>query len=69
MLQILQKFVLYPAMMVATHYSYIDWPMLASAFLNQACAGLWPVRAWFLKIDPVWIVCMRVCVCVHARGY
>ena len=28
-------------------------------FLNQA-------RAWFLKIDPVWIVGMRVCVCVSA---
>ena len=31
-------------------------------FLNQARAGLWPVRTWFLKIDPVQIVCMRVCV-------
>ena len=39
-------------------------------FLNQA-------RAWFLKIDPVRIVGMRVrvcacvcvCVCVRARGY
>ena len=30
-------------------------------------------RAWFLKIDPVRIVGMRVrmsvCVCVHAQGY
>ena len=33
-------------------------------FLNQA-------RTWFLKIDPVRIVCMRVCVCVCVcpRGY
>ena len=31
-------------------------------FLNQARAGHRPVHAWFLKIDPVWIVCMRVCV-------
>ena len=37
-------------------------------FLKQA-------RAWFLKIDPVWIVgmrvrvCVLVCVCVRARGY
>ena len=36
-------------------------------FLNQARAGLWPARAWFLKIDPVWIVGMRVCVCVCPR--
>ena len=26
--------------------------------------GLWPARAWFLKIDPVWIVSVCVCVCV-----
>ena len=32
--------------------------------LNQARAGLWLARAWFLKIDPVWIVCM--CMCVFA---
>ena len=35
-------------------------------FLNQARAGR---SAWFLKIDPVRIVCMRACVCVRARGY
>ena len=33
-------------------------------FLNQACAGCRPTRAWFLKIDPVRIVGMRVRVCV-----
>ena len=33
-------------------------------FLNQAHSGLWPVRAWFLKIDPVQIVSMHACVCV-----
>ena len=27
-------------------------------------AGLWLACAWFLKIDPVRIVCMRACVCV-----
>ena len=32
--------------------------------LNQARAGLWPAHAWFLKIDPVRIVSMRVCFCV-----
>ena len=36
-------------------------------FLNQVCAGHRPVRAWFLKIDPVWIVGMRACVCVCPR--
>ena len=42
-------------------------------YLNQARAGLRPARAWFLKIDPVRIVCMCVCVCVcvsvRPRGY
>ena len=33
-------------------------------FLNQARAGHRPALAWFLKIDPVRIVSMRVCVCV-----
>ena len=33
-------------------------------FLNQARAGRRPVHAWFLKIDPVWIVGMHACVCV-----
>ena len=39
--------------------------------LNQVRASLWPARTWFLKIDPVWIVGMRVrvcaCVCPHPR--
>ena len=34
------------------------------AFLNQVCAGRRLARAWFLKIDPVQIVVMHVCVCV-----
>ena len=29
-------------------------------FLNQAHTGLWPAHAWFLKIDPLWIVGMHV---------
>ena len=33
-------------------------------FLNQVRAGHRPVCAWFLKIDPVQIVGMRVCACV-----
>ena len=23
-----------------------------------------PARTWFLKIDPIWIIGMRVCVCM-----
>ena len=42
-------------------------------FLNQARAGLWPVRTWFLEITfipPVYVcVCVCACVCVHPRGY
>ena len=41
-------------------------------FLNQARAGRRPARAWFLEIDPVrerLYACVRVCVCVRARGY
>ena len=37
------------------------------SFLNQVCAGLWLARGWFLKIDPVWIVGMCVCVCPRPR--
>ena len=35
-----------------------------SVLLNQARVSLWLARAWFLKINPVQIVCMSVCVCV-----
>ena len=37
--------------------------------LNQVRVGLWPACAWFLKIDPVRIVSMRVCgfVCLRPR--
>ena len=40
---------------------------IRSPFLNQARAGRRPARAWFLKIDSVRIVGMRVCVCVCPR--
>ena len=33
-------------------------------FLNQVRAGHRPACTWFLKIDPVQIVCMHACVCV-----
>ena len=35
-------------------------------FLKQVCAGHRPAHAWFLKIDPVQIVGMRVCTCVSS---
>ena len=49
--------------------------VLSLMFLNQVRAGHRPAHTWFLKIDPVQIVGMRVCVCVcvcvcvRARGY
>ena len=42
--------------------------VLCSTFyilLNQARSGQWPVHAWFLKIDPVQIIGIRVCVCAR----
>ena len=33
-------------------------------FLNQVFAGHRPTHAWFLKIDPVWILGIYICVCV-----
>ena len=36
-------------------------------FLNQACASRRPVHPWFLKIDPVRIIGMRVCVSPRPR--
>ena len=39
--------------------------------LNQTLVSRRPVHAWFLKIDPVQIVIICVCVfvCIHPRGY
>ena len=40
------------------------------SLLNQAHAGLWPMRIWFLEITLVWMsVCMCVCLCVCPLGY
>ena len=43
-------------------------------FLNQACAGHRPARAWFLEITLMRtsvcaFVCVCVCVCVCPRGH
>ena len=46
---------------------------MALTILNQVCTGHRPVHTWFLKIDPVRIismcvcVCLRVCVCPPSR--
>ena len=39
-------------------------PKAELSFLNQARAGHRPTRTWFLIIDPVQIVGIRVCVCL-----
>ena len=41
---------------------------ICSKFLNQACVGLRPARAWFLRIASVREL-QYVCLCVHPRGY
>ena len=45
---------------VETAFTYIP----CNNLLSQVCASLRPARACFLKIDPVRIVGMPVCVCV-----
>ena len=50
-------------------FYYYDRLWSNVVLLNQARTGHRPACAWFLKIDPVWIIGMCVCVCVHARGY
>ena len=43
----------------------LNWAINGFGLLiNQVRTSLWPVRVWFLKIDPVWIVGMCVCVSV-----
>ena len=38
-----------------------NWVLMTYLFLNQARAGLWPARVWFLRIASV-CESMRVCV-------
>ena len=50
----------------------VDWTtgMVDWIVLNQARAGLWPARTWFLRIVSVRMyACVCVCVCVRPRGY
>ena len=51
--------------------AFISSTFLVLQFLNQARAGHRPARAWFLKIEPVWIICMCVCLfaCVYLFAY
>ena len=44
-----------------SHQSILFKPKM---FINQARTDHRPARAWFLKIDPVRIIGMHVCVCV-----
>ena len=57
-----------PTRLYTDYLEYVTKSHIAmhTILLNQARAGSRPARAWFLKIDPVWIVCMHVCVCVSA---
>ena len=49
-------------------YGFLFALVAASVLLNQVRASHRPVRAWFLKIDPVWIIGMRVRVCVRVSA-
>ena len=37
------------------------WGNFVNSFYIQKQNALNQVRTWFLKIDPVWIIVMRVC--------
>ena len=52
---------------IILHYNNDDtsYNICSTLFLNQASAGLWLARAWFLEIVSVRTsVCVCVCVCV-----
>ena len=50
------KFLMYICMFIKLKHN--KW-----LFLNQACTSLWLTCTWFLKIDSVRNLSMRVCVC------
>ena len=54
----------YPTPYVLFHFKKQsdNWGITENHFLNQACVDHRPARAWFLKIDPVRIVGVHVCV-------
>ena len=55
--------------MMGTFTAHLNFIVLLfcsfESFLSQARASLRPTHAWFLKIDPVRIVSMCVCLCVR----
>ena len=53
---------------------YVYAHVAVDSFLNQACMGYRPVRAWFLRIASVHeclyarvFVCVCTCMCPHPR--
>ena len=55
----------YSVLLLLKYVDDLIIPTLFS-FIKPGAAGHRLARAWFLKIDPVRIVCMRACVCVSA---
>ena len=47
------------------HNTYHSLENFHLELLNQAHAGHRPARAWFLKVEPVRIVSMCMCVCLR----
>ena len=54
------------ALLCTISMEHLNILLMQSALLNQVRASRRSAHAWFLKIDPVWIMSMCVCVCVSA---
>ena len=72
-LHVVQTILPYELIQILRYFIHISPSKIAIilnvAFLDQVRASHRLAHAWFLKIDPVWIIDMYVCVCVHAQGY